>query len=154
MEQHAALRASGYRSIIKLPVLWGDQDAFGHVNNTIPIRWFESSRIAHLEHSGMGLLLDQLQLGPILASIKCDYRRQLRYPDTVWIGAKVVRLGRASLAMVHAIHSEVWGDTVAAEGESVIVVFDYQANRPRPIPDALRQAILSFEGPDLAQASQ
>ena len=45
--------------VIALPVQWGDQDAFGHVNNTIPIRWFESSRIAYLEHSGMGLLFER-----------------------------------------------------------------------------------------------
>ena len=30
---------------IKIPVQWGDQDAFGHVNNTVPHRWFESVRI-------------------------------------------------------------------------------------------------------------
>ena len=32
--------------VIRFPVHWGDQDAFGHVNNTVPLRWFESARIA------------------------------------------------------------------------------------------------------------
>ena len=39
---------------IELPVLWGDQDAFGHVNNTVPIRWFELARMAYFERTGMG----------------------------------------------------------------------------------------------------
>lgn len=146
MEPHAPLSDAGYKSIIKLPVQWGDQDAFGHVNNTVPIRWFESARIAYLEHSGTGPLLDQLQLGPILASVRCDYRRQLRYPDTVWIGARVVKVGRSSFSMLHAVYSQAWGDQVASEGESVIVVFDYKANRPQRVPDVMLEAMRAFEG--------
>jgi acyl-CoA thioester hydrolase len=140
-----SLAATGYRSIIQLPIQWGDQDAFGHVNNTIPIRWFESSRIAYLDHSGMDALLEAAGLGPILASIRCDYRRQLRYPDTVWVGAKVTQLKNSSLTMVHTVWSER-EQSVAAEGDSTVVVFDYQANRPRRIPNEIRQALSRFEG--------
>lgn len=148
MELHPQLAAAGYKSAIRLPVLWGDQDAFGHVNNTVPIRWFESARIAYLEHSGMDKLLDDMQLGPILASIHCDYRRQLRYPDTVSIGARITRIGRSGLTMVHAVYSDAWGDQVAVEGESVVVVFDYRANQPRRIPDEMRALINRWEAPN------
>ena len=41
---------SDYPSVISLPVLWGDMDAFQHVNNTASVRWFESSRIRLIEH--------------------------------------------------------------------------------------------------------
>jgi len=149
----ADLEKDNYHSIISLPILWGDQDAFGHVNNTIPIRWFESSRIAYLGHSGMEKLLEQIQLGPILAAIRCNYRRQLRYPDTVWIGAKVTRVGNSSLEMAHAVWSEQW-QAVAAEGDSTIVVFDYATNRPRRVPAEVRQAIAAFEQrPDLENST-
>lgn len=131
--------------VIAWPVQWGDQDAFGHVNNTVPIRWFETSRIAYLEQSGMTGLMSGHGLGPILASIQCNYRRQLRYPDTVQIGARITRLGGSSLTMVHAIYS-VQQQVVAAEGESVIVVFDYDAQRPRRMPDDVRAAIGRVEG--------
>ena len=33
-----------YPVAIALPVLWGDQDAFGHVNNNAYFRWFEIRR--------------------------------------------------------------------------------------------------------------
>ena len=151
MDQPIDLRNAAYHSIMHLPVLWGDQDALGHVNNTIPIRWFESARIAYFEQSGMDVLLEESQLGPILASIRCDYRRQLRYPDSVWIGAKVTRLGNSSLVMAHA----VWSDqlqAIAAEGDSTIVVFDYAANQSRRIPGLVRGAIAAFEQrPELAE---
>ena len=44
---------SEYHSVIRLPVQWGDQDAFGHVNNTVYFRWFESARIAYFQHTGI-----------------------------------------------------------------------------------------------------
>ena len=84
---------------IELPVLWGDQDAFGHVNNTVPIRWFESARIAYFERTGMGALMQATGVGPILAAVTCNDHLQLHYPDTVHIGARISRLGRTSCSM-------------------------------------------------------
>jgi acyl-CoA thioester hydrolase len=135
----------GYPVVIDLPILWGDQDAFGHVNNTVPIRWFESARIAYLERSGMGHLMDASGLGPILAAISCNYRRQLHYPDTVHIGARVTKLGRASMVIEHLVYSERLAD-VAADGSSTVVLFDYAANKPRRMPEELREAVERLEG--------
>lgn len=134
--------------VIRLPIQWGDQDAFGHVNNTVPIRWFESSRIAYIERGCGELLKDSQQMGPILASITCNYRRQLHFPDTVRVGARVSRLGRSSLTMDHVVYSEKQ-QAVAADGSSVIVVFNYEKNRPTRIPDEVRAAIERVEGKSL-----
>jgi acyl-CoA thioester hydrolase len=131
--------------VVSLPVFWGDQDAFGHVNNTVPIRWFESARIAYLETPEIARLLQQEQVGPILAAISCNYRRQITYPDTVLVGARVTRLGRSSLTMAHAVWSESQ-QAVVAEGESTIVVFDYGAQRPVRLSDVLRGAMERLEG--------
>jgi len=84
---------------IRLPVQWGDQDAFGHVNNIIYFRWFESARIAYLERIGLGEKHEGKadsgeNIGPILAAIGCNYRKQVKYPDTVIVGARIVRIGR------------------------------------------------------------
>jgi acyl-CoA thioester hydrolase len=139
-----------YPAVIALPVQWGDQDAFGHVNNTVPIRWFESARTAYLERGGLAHLMTGAGLGPILASITCRYRRQLNYPDTVYVGARTAQLGRSSMSMEHAVYSQSLGE-IAAEGESVIVIFDYGANRPRRIPADVRAAIEKLEGKSLTR---
>lgn len=131
--------------VITLPVLWGDQDAFGHVNNTVPIRWFESARIAYIETPEIAELLKREKVGPILAAIACNYRRQITYPDTVSIGARVTRLGGASLTMVHKVWSEQQR-AIVADGESTIVIFDYAAQRPTRISDPLRTAMAKLEG--------
>ena len=131
--------------IIKLPILWGDMDAFRHVNNTVSFRWFESSRIAYLEQTEMEVQLDQQNLSPILASTTCNYRLQLRYPDTVWIGARIGRLGRSSITMEHAVYSHQL-QAIAAEGTAVVVVFNYRTNRPTRIPADVRAAAEKAEG--------
>ena len=131
----------GYRTITTLPVQWGDQDAFGHVNNVVYLRWFESARIDLLNEFSSEVTMSGSGLGPILASIKCDYRKQLRFPDVVDVGSRVTRIGRSSVDIGHAIVSRQQGQIVA-EGISVIVVFDYAAGRVTRIPEDLR---LKFE---------
>jgi acyl-CoA thioester hydrolase len=133
-----------YPVAIRLPIQWGDQDAFGHVNNTVAIRWFESARVAYLDAGGLDHLMSRGGLGPILASINCNYRKQLGYPDIVHIGARVTRLGRTSMTMQHAVFSEKLG-AIAADGESVVVVFDYDAQRPVRIPPDIRASIEQLE---------
>jgi acyl-CoA thioester hydrolase len=134
-----------YSVVIVLPVFWGDQDAFGHVNNNAYFRWFESARIAYSQRIGLFDLFKAERIGPILASISCDYRRQINFPDMVHVGIRVARIGRASLGLEHAIFSESQA-AVAAEGSSTIVVFDYRANKSQPVPPLIRQAIRDLEG--------
>jgi acyl-CoA thioester hydrolase len=127
-----------------LPVQWGDQDAFGHVNNIVHFRWMESARIYYFGQAGLGHMMSNQGQGPILASIKCDYRRQLTFPDTVLISSSITSIGRTSLKMAHRIYSTAQ-QAVAAEGESVIVMFDYQAQKPVPVSDEIRAIISALE---------
>jgi acyl-CoA thioester hydrolase len=126
--------------VVRIPVQWGDQDAFGHVNNIIPHRWFESARIALFGRIGLLDLRKMLGVGPILAATACDYRRQITFPDTVQIGIRVARVGRTSIGFEHTVVSETQ-NAVVAEGTSTTVVFDYQARKPQPVPDEIRRAI-------------
>jgi acyl-CoA thioester hydrolase len=134
--------------VISLPVQWGDQDSFGHVNNVVYFRWFESARIAYFEKVGLSSLMITEKVGPILAAINCNYRRQLTYPDTVRVGARITKIGRSSMTMEHRLVSENAG-TLAAEGDSTIVSFDYDAGKSHPVPEAIREAISRFEGKTL-----
>jgi len=136
---------SDYRSITSLPIQWGDMDAFGHVNNVVYIRWLESARIDLLASWPSDVTMDGKGIGPILASIKCDYKQQLHHPDTVHIGSRAGRMGRSSVDIEHAVYSERSGK-IAATGISVMVVFDYAANRPVRIPDNLLQQIVGNSG--------
>jgi len=131
--------------VLELPVIWADQDAMGHVNNTVFLRWFESARIAYLERLDLLHDPDRSSIAPILASVTCDFRQQVRYPDTVLIGASVERIGNSSLTVRHRVTSRSTGQVVA-EGQSVMVLFDYEAQRSVPISTKLRSAIGELGG--------
>ena len=130
--------------VLTWPVQWGDQDAFGHVNNVVYFRWMESARIEYFRQAELGTV-DDSGVGPILASIKCDFRRQLTYPDTLQLSASIVSIGRTSMKMVHRVYS-LTHQAIAAEGDSVLVFFDYQSQQPVVVPDDVRAKIAAFEG--------
>lgn len=139
---------SDFPTAISLPVLWGDQDAFGHVNNTLSVRWFESARITYFDHPAVQEALAASKIGWILASVTCNFRRQILYPDTVTVGARVSRIGRSSIVMEHAIFSAA-ENAIASDGQCVVVAFDYEQQQSIHVPASLRSALGQIEGRDL-----
>lgn len=131
--------------VVTLPVQWGDQDAIGHVNNTLCFLWYETARVRYLEACDLPTNAHDGQVAPILAAISCNYKLQLNYPDTVHVGAKISRIGRSSITMDNAVYSESL-DAIAADGTSTVVVFDYESNRPVRVPEVIRDAIRRLEG--------
>lgn len=125
-----------FTTVTKWPVQWGDMDAFGHVNNVVYIRWFESARIDLISQYKSVANMQPGGIGPILVSVKCDYKMQLHFPDTVYIGSKVAKVGRTSFDIEHAVFSKQLGK-MAATGTSVCVLFNYDTNRPTRIPPDL-----------------
>ncbi len=136
---------AGYSVVIVLPVQWGDQDAFAHVNNVVYFRWFESARVAFFRRIGLLGQRDEHQHGPILAASSCDYRRSIVFPDTVRVGIRATRIGRSRIGLEHRIVSEAQ-QAIAAEGTSTAVFYDYAVGRPHPVPEQVRRAIEDLEG--------
>jgi len=145
MDGELAQLLTGFPVYITLTVQWGDQDAFGHVNNTVYLRWFESARIAYSDRAGLAQLDATQRVAPILAALSCNYRRQIQFPDTVHIGARISKIGRSSMTMEHRVVSEKLR-AIAAEGDSVVVTYDYVEKKTIRVPDDLRAAIAHIEG--------
>lgn len=139
---------SDFPVVTELPVQWGDQDAFQHVNNTVYLRWCESGRIDYLTRTGLNGPSEQNPIGPILAAIQCNFRRPVTYPDHVRIGTRITRLGRSSMTMEHIIVSVAQRDIVA-DASSTLVVYDYGGQASRPIPPDFRDEIVRLEGKEL-----
>ncbi len=133
-----------FPAIATIPVQWGDQDLFKHVNNAVYFRWFESSRVEYWHKSGLFEALQEPGYGPILASVTCNYKKQIKFPDTVLIGTKVEKLGISSVTLSHDVFSTS-NNAVSATGKSVIVMFDYQSQHPVPIEDPFREIFEKFE---------
>jgi acyl-CoA thioester hydrolase len=136
---------AGYPIVVEFPVAWGDMDALQHVNNVAYLRYFEHARVAYSRKVGMHDFRDQTGLGPILGSVNCKYKFPLTYPDTVSVGAKMTTIEEDRITLQHVVVSHRH-QKIAAEGEGVIVMYNYREGKKTAIPDALRQRLLAFDG--------
>ena len=134
--------------VVDLPVAWGEMDAMGHVNGVIFVRYFETSRFTYFARLGPALEgMGASDRGWILASLTCRYRSPLTFPDTVSVGTRVASVGADRYLMEHRVVSHRLGK-VAAEGEVLIVAYDYQQAMKTPLTSADRAAIAAVEGHD------
>ena len=128
---------------LNIEVAWGDMDAFGHVNNTIYFRYFESTRIAYM--SAVEQSLDApVDFHPVVASTRCDYLSSVVFPDTLTGHARVSRLGNSSFTMEYELTSRAQ-DKVVAKGEATIVNIDITNGKSEPIPQSLRESREALE---------
>ncbi len=122
---------------IELPVLWGDMDAFQHVNNTRFFRYFESARIEYMHKIWMPPEQGRPSIGPILAATSCKFLAPLTFPDTLQIGCRTVFLNKSEMEQEYLIVSRKL-DKPAALGTAKIVAYDYN-NMQRAV---LQQEVL------------
>lgn len=133
-----------YPVVVEFPLAWGEMDAFGHVNNVYYFRYFENARIAYAARIMLHEHKDETGIGPIMASTQCRFRLPLTYPDTLSVGAKVTDIQEDRFTMKYAVVSRRH-QKVAADGEAVIVMYDYRGNAKTAVPDAIRRRILKIE---------
>ncbi len=141
--------SSDYRHFHRISVQWGDQDAFGHVNNAVYFTFFESARVSYLEEIGFWSNPGRPPEGPVLARISCSFRHQLQFPATIRVGTRVVQMRNRSFSLEQAIFLED-SETLVADGDSVVVWFDYVKGQSIELPQALRDAVHRIEGESLS----
>ena len=132
-----------YSLVLTQDVIWGDLDAFGHVNNTVYFRYFEDVRMAFFVKTGMSAMKEAVNRGPILASTQCDFKLPLAYPDTIQIGCRAKITGPKKIYLEYAIYSEQFS-AIAAVGGSLVVYYDYVLGASCEIPGLLVSTINDF----------
>ncbi len=133
-----------YSVVIEQALQWAEMDAFQHVNNIIYFRFFENARIAYFYKTHFIEEIKKRPIGPILKSTSCNFRFPLTFPDTISIGTKTVKLEHDRFLMHYAIFSHRH-QRIAAEGEAMVVSFDYEKNAKAPLPDAVVSAIETLD---------
>lgn len=129
-----------YPVVITVPVAWGEQDAFQHVNNAVYFRYFESARMAYFEESGIYTGGMPQGVGPILASTSCRFKLPLTYPDTLSVGVRVQDVGLDRFTMEYALVSAKH-QRIAAVGEGLVVSFDYANGCKAALPEEWKRSI-------------
>lgn len=135
---------AGFPVILELPVQWGEMDAYGHVNNTVFFRYFESARMEYLQKCGFVESHEREKVGAILHSTTARFRQPLFFPDTVQIGASATEVKEDRFTMAYTVVS-LTRNVVIAEGTGVIVSFDYSAGMKTALPLGVLSGIRSIE---------
>ena len=127
--------AGTFRHWTPVSLRFSDQDSMGHINNVAFAAYVEQARVAFIDaflrNRGEGI-------DYILASVNIDYRREMHFPGTVDIGARLIRIGNKSITTGYGLFKD--GENVATAG-SVNVFFDTKNGKTLPIPDNLRSIL-------------
>jgi len=130
--------------VVEFDVAWGEMDAYAHVNNVVYFRYFENSRIVYFDRIGWIASKLETGFGPIIASTSARYRKPVSYPDRLLVGTRVVEIQSDRVTIEYRLVSTKL-NAVAAEGQAVVVSFDYLAGKKAPLPDSVRRAIEELE---------
>ena len=134
----------------EIPVLWGDTDSFGHVNNIIYLKWCETSRVElfckmwKIENLDMENILLDKGIGPILANFNSNYRIPIRYPDTINIKTRVSHIGNSSFGIEHQMYSKENNGKVVFDAESVVVMVNYKGGSKFQFDDNAKKQLEEF----------
>lgn len=127
---------------VEINVHWGDQDALGHVNNTIFFRYFETARIHMFNESGIWSAFEKNKLYVVLAKIECNFLRSIHFPETVIAQCGIVVIGNSSITIEHQIFTKSNGQLVAT-GQGIVVCADPIAQKSVKIPEEIKQIVLN-----------
>lgn len=122
--------------VTKMPIRWGDMDAYGHVNNTAYFRYMEQARVEWIE--AMGVPVRPGGAGPVIINTHCTFLKPMNYPGTVEVRTFVGDPGRSSVQSYVEMRID---DELYAEGAAKIVWMDTQTGKSVPIPDDVRAVL-------------
>lgn len=125
----------GYPFVHREVVRFSDLDGFGHVNNAVFSTYLEQARLAWFGSDDEG----QMPLRDvILARTEIDFRSPVVFGETVEVGVRPVRVGTKSFELEYELHA---GGRVVAEARSVLVGYDYAAERSVAVPERWRRRL-------------
>lgn len=127
----------GFPFSCPVDVRYGDVDAMDHVNNAVYVTFLEQARM-RMWQARIGQLSSARAIPIIVARVAVDYRSPVGLYESVEIGVGVREIGRTSFTLAYRIEAT---GRLAAEGESVQVLYDYGSGRPVPIEGELRDKL-------------
>ncbi len=122
-------------------VRFGELDALNHVNNVVYLRWYETLRVVYIEHYNFYELI-----GPdpklVIKSASLDYKAEVHRGAEYINVARTVEMRNTSFTMEYATFVD---GKITTTGGAVTVILNAD-NTKRPLPDALRQNLITRDG--------
>ena len=133
----------GFTFYAPVHVRFSETDMFGHVNNTVPIAYFEYARIEFMKE--IGLMQDWLSkdsdLIPVVADMQVDFVRQVFFDEQLKIYVKVQSIGNSS-ADIHywAVNNQ---QETCFTGRGAVVQISKSSGKGHPWNDSQKTMLQS-----------
>lgn len=131
--------------VIDIPIRFRDIDSMNHVNNVVYFTYFEEGRKEFVRK--LFRIVNPEDYNFILAHISCDFLKQIKISDTVFLEIWIGEIRRKSFDFIYRlIGKKVDNDKleVYANGKSTQVFFDYKKKTTLLIPKHIREKISEF----------
>jgi acyl-CoA thioester hydrolase len=134
-----ATARDAYPVLRPIPTRWMDNDCYGHVNNVVYYSYFDTAVNGWLIEA-TGTDIRTLPLIGIVAETSCRFLQELSFPDLVYAGLALERLGNSSVVYQIGLFR---GDEseAAAVGRFVHVYVDASSRKPAGVPAVVRAAL-------------
>jgi acyl-CoA thioester hydrolase len=136
-------RRGDFRVLRAITTRWHDNDHYGHVNNVVYYAYFDTAVNGFLIEAS-GTDIRELPAIGIVAETSCRFMRELSFPDTVWAGLALEKLGNSSVIYRICLFRNEEPEP-AAIGRFVHVYVDAKTRRPVPVPAQVRAALTALQ---------
>ena len=133
---------AAYRHFDAITTRWLDNDAYGHVNNTVYYSWFDTAVNQYLIEHGVLDVANGAVIG-LVVETQCNYFSAIAFPDLVHVGLRVAGSGRSSVRYEIAIFRND-ESLASAQGHFVHVYVARDTRRPTALPAPLRAALAAL----------
>jgi acyl-CoA thioester hydrolase len=136
-------RRGQFRVLRSITTRWMDNDQYGHVNNVVYYSYFDTAVNGYLIEAS-GCDVRQLPAIGIVAETSCRFLSELSFPDVVYAGLALEKLGNSSVVYRIGLFRNQELEP-AAIGRFVHVYVDAATRRPVPIPAPVRAALQALQ---------
>ena len=142
MSRPAPRGREAYRWFMTIATRWTDNDAYGHVNNTVYYQWFDTAVNQWL----VGQELLDIKAGDpigLVVETSCSYFGPLSFPGEIEVGIAIERLGTSSVTYRIGVF-ETGQAEPSAQGYFTHVYVGRDSRRPVPLLQAWRAKLATL----------
>jgi acyl-CoA thioester hydrolase len=124
---------------LTLRIDWSEIDLLGHINNVQILKYVQAARVNFWELIGLYDIGEKSDIGVMVASVSCQFKKPLLYPGQVQIKTYVTNIGTTSFRLVHYIYNDE--DELCAEAADAEVLFDFSKNEKVALNNHLKNEL-------------
>ena len=122
-----------------------DNDTYGHVNNAVHYSYFDTTVNRYLIDTCVLDLRNSAVVG-LVVETACSYFKEIAFPERIWAGLRVTRMGRTSVTFEIALFRDN-EERAAAQGHFVHVYVDRATRRPVALGSDMKKSLAALVNP-------